>query len=82
MDIIIKQTRLIFVGLIRFYQLLLSPFFASSCRHIPTCSEYAIEAIRQFGVIKGIYFSTRRIVRCRPYGASGYDPLPSKDDKE
>tara|TARA_Y100000768_G_scaffold243273_1_gene184332 strand:+ start:1014 stop:1157 length:144 start_codon:yes stop_codon:yes gene_type:complete len=46
---------------------------------MPTCSDYAVEAIREFGILKGIYISLKRIIACRPGGTSGYDPVPRKD---
>ncbi len=79
MDSIIKTPRLIIIRLIKVYQSMVSPFFVSSCRHMPTCSDYAVEAIREFGILKGIYISLRRIIACRPGGTSGYDPVPKKD---
>ncbi len=62
--------------LIRGYQKFLSPLFPSVCRFQPTCSAYAIEAIERFGAVKGVYLAARRIVRCRPGGGHGYDPVP------
>ncbi|MCL2738072.1 MAG: membrane protein insertion efficiency factor YidD [Bacteroidales bacterium] len=64
------------VGLIRFYQYGISPFIAKSCRFIPSCSEYAIEALYKHGPLKGLYLTLRRILRCHPWGGSGYDPVP------
>ena len=64
---------------IRFYQYVLSPWIGQSCRFTPTCSNYMIEAIEIHGVIKGIYLGTKRILRCHPWGGSGYDPVPPKD---
>ena len=61
---------------IRGYQKFLSPLFPSVCRFQPTCSAYAIEAIERFGAVKGVYLAARRIVRCRPGGGHGYDPVP------
>ena len=81
MDIIIKSISLVLIGTIRAYQLVVSPFFSGSCRHLPTCSQYTIDAINQYGPIKGIYLSTKRVLRCQPYGTSGYDPVPRKDEK-
>mgnify|MGYP002239438652 CR=1 FL=1 len=49
---------------------------SSSCRFVPTCSEYAIEAIKKHGPFKGLYLAVRRILRCHPWGGSGYDPVP------
>lgn len=64
------------VGLIRGYQLVLSPILGPRCRHLPTCSEYAAEAVARHGILRGGWFAVRRIVRCNPWGSSGYDPVP------
>lgn len=64
------------VGLVRGYQITLSPFLGSSCRFTPTCSRYAIEAIEKHGAIKGGLFSTRRLLRCHPWCEGGYDSVP------
>jgi putative membrane protein insertion efficiency factor len=61
---------------IRFYQLAISPYLQPSCRHIPTCSNYAIEALKTHGIFIGLYYATRRILRCHPWGTHGYDPVP------
>lgn len=68
--------RKILITLIRAYQYLLSPFLASSCRYTPTCSQYAIEAITEHGVLKGLFLTTKRISCCHPWHAGGYDPVP------
>lgn len=60
---------------IKFYQFSISPLFPPSCRFIPTCSEYAIQALKKYGPIKGLYLSLKRILKCHPWGGSGYDPL-------
>ena len=65
-----------FIMLIRFYQLCISPLKPPSCRFTPTCSQYALEALRRHGLIKGSYLAIRRILRCHPWGGSGYDPVP------
>lgn len=62
--------------LVRFYQLCISPLTPPSCRFTPTCSQYAIEALRKHGPIKGLYLTVRRLLRCHPWGGSGYDPVP------
>ena len=66
------------IGTIRFYQNTISPVIRGlvACRFTPTCSEYAIEAIKRFGVLKGSGLAIYRIVRCNPFGGSGYDPVP------
>ena len=61
---------------IRFYQLALSPLLGPSCRFTPTCSEYARQALMKHGPIKGLYLAIWRILRCNPWGGSGYDPVP------
>ena len=53
----------------------------SLCRHIPTCSQYTIEAISKYGSIKGLYLGFKRILRCNPFGTKGYDPVPNLDKK-
>jgi len=68
--------RNIFIGLIKFYQWTLSPFIGFHCRFSPTCSQYAIEAINKYGVLKGTYLGTKRIARCHPWCAGGHDPVP------
>ena len=64
---------------IRAYQLLVSPLLPPSCRFLPTCSDYAREAVRRHGAGRGLYLALRRLVRCHPWGGSGYDPVPQPD---
>ena len=61
---------------IRFYQVAISPHTPPACRFTPTCSQYAIEALRKHGPIKGLRLAIWRILRCNPWGGSGYDPVP------
>ncbi|MFI3239131.1 MAG: membrane protein insertion efficiency factor YidD [Bacteroidales bacterium] len=61
---------------IRFYQYCISPMLPPSCKYTPTCSQYAIEALRKHGAIKGSYLTIRRLLRCAPWGKGGYDPVP------
>ncbi|MCY3732235.1 MAG: membrane protein insertion efficiency factor YidD [Rhodospirillaceae bacterium] len=70
------------IGSVRAYQVLLSPWLGRRCRHLPSCSAYAIEAIRRFGPLRGGWLAARRLGRCHPWGTSGYDPVPgaSADD--
>ncbi|MCF0232295.1 MAG: membrane protein insertion efficiency factor YidD [Enterococcus sp.] len=65
------------IFIIRFYQWVISPHTVPSCRHIPTCSQYGVEAIQKFGLIKGGKLTVKRLSRCRPGGTFGYDPVPS-----
>lgn len=70
----------LFIIPIRIYQYTLSPFLGQNCAHIPTCSNYAIQAITEWGVIKGIFLATKRIIRCNPWwGTHGNDPVPSNE---
>ncbi len=61
---------------ILFYRRFVSPLTPPSCRFTPTCSQYALEALRKHGPLKGFCLSVRRILRCHPWGGSGYDPVP------
>ena len=71
-----------FVLFIRVYQLIISPMLGSNCRFIPTCSEYAMESLKEYGLIKGIFLSIKRIGKCHPWGSHGYDPIPTKMEKK
>ena len=62
--------------LIRFYQKAISPFFGHHCRFFPSCSSYAYDAIEKFGVLKGIFLSTKRLLKCHPLHPGGIDPIP------
>ena len=70
-----KLWKSLFILPIKFYQILISPILPNTCRHLPTCSEYTIEAIKTYGVFKGIIKGAYRILRCNPLGTSGYDPI-------
>lgn len=63
--------------MVRFYQLAISPWFPGSCRYTPTCSSYAVEALRVHGVRRGGWLALRRIGRCHPWGGYGFDPVPT-----
>lgn len=73
--------RYLLIGLIRLYQLLLSPIMGNACRFYPTCSSYGIEAIEKHGAIKGSYLTIKRIGRCQPLCKGGYDPVPEPKTK-
>ncbi|MCS6796404.1 MAG: membrane protein insertion efficiency factor YidD [Raineya sp.] len=62
--------------LVKFYQIAISPWFPASCRYMPTCSVYMIEAIKKYGFFKGFWLGLKRLSRCHPWGGSGYDPVP------
>ena len=69
------------VLLIRGYQLIVSPILGSNCRFMPTCSEYALESFKAYGLIKGTFLTIKRIGKCHPWGSHGYDPIPTKMEK-
>ena len=80
METIIKIITKTLVGLIGIYRAFVSPVIGPRCRHIPSCSEYALDAIKKRGIISGALLTSKRILRCRPGGTSGYDPVPDKKE--
>ncbi len=68
----------VLLGLIRFYQLTLSSVMGRTCRHLPTCSEYASDAIRMHGAWRGFWLGASRVLRCHPWGSEGFDPVPAE----
>lgn len=66
----------IFLALIKIYQVVLSPVLGASCRFTPTCSHYGVEAIKKYGPFKGGWLTLKRIGRCHPWGSHGHDPVP------
>ena len=76
-----KIVTLPLILLIRGYQLIVSPILGSNCRFMPTCSEYAIESLKAYGLIKGAFLTIKRIGKCHPWGSNGYDPIPNKIEK-
>ncbi len=73
--------RRVVIGIVRFYQKFISPLSGPSCRHIPTCSSYSIEAVQKHGIWRGLWLALKRITRCHPGGTSGYDPVPPPVEK-
>ena len=73
----------ILIQLIKCYKFLISPLLGQSCRYLPTCSEYSIEALKTYGFFKGLFLSIKRILSCHPWGNSGFDPVKKemKDNK-
>ena len=69
------------IGLIRVYQATVSPLLGRHCRYLPTCSQYAEEAISQKGLLKGACLSARRVLRCHPFAKGGYDPVDGPRDR-
>lgn len=70
------------LGLVKLYRLTISPLLGANCRFQPTCSQYALEALRAHGAFRGSVLAVRRIARCHPWGGQGYDPVPDTDKKE
>lgn len=66
--------RLLLIGLVRFYQLAISPLMPPSCRYTPSCSQYAILSFQKYGALKGLVLAVWRLLRCAPWGRGGYDP--------
>jgi uncharacterized protein len=78
-DMLATLLRAVLIGLVRTYQLVLRPVLGSNCRFTPSCSDYALEAIREYGAVRGGYLATRRILRCNPWRPGGDDPVPPHD---
>jgi putative membrane protein insertion efficiency factor len=78
MEKISVALRKIPIGIIKFYQVVLSPMLGPTCRFHPSCSYYAIDAITQHGLVKGCWLSLKRVLRCHPLNDGGYDPVPEK----
>jgi putative membrane protein insertion efficiency factor len=76
MKALLQILSLPFIGLIKLYQLIISPWLGPQCRFTPTCSQYAIEALKKYGIIKGGWLTVKRIARCNPWGGHGHDPVP------
>ena len=66
------------IGFLRAYRLLISPLYGQVCRYHPSCSAYALDAVREYGSIKGSWLAVRRLGRCHPWAAGGYDPVPPR----
>ena len=75
-----KALAWILILLVKFYQSAISPLFPSNCRYTPTCSTYMIQALKIHGPFKGFVLGFKRISRCHPWGGSGFDPVPPKED--
>jgi len=75
-NLIKRVITLVLVAIVKFYKLVISPWTPSSCRHVPTCSSYAVEALQKHGPFKGLWLSAKRLSKCHPWGTQGYDPVP------
>ncbi len=69
---------IIIVYFIKFYQFSISPLIGLNCRFTPTCSDYAIQSLKENGLIRGLFFSLKRLLKCHPWGGSGFDPISKK----
>ncbi|TAL41613.1 MAG: membrane protein insertion efficiency factor YidD [Chitinophagaceae bacterium] len=76
MKTLLQILSLPFIALIKIYQWIISPWLGPSCRFTPSCSHYAVDALKKYGLIKGTWLAIKRISRCHPWGGSGYDPVP------
>ncbi len=74
--------KFLLVGVIKFYQLAISPLLGANCRFTPTCSEYGLKAIKEWGPWRGGWLALKRFLRCHPWGGHGYDPVPKKVSNE
>ena len=72
----------IIIKIIKFYQYLISPLLGNNCRYLPTCSEYTVQSLKQFGIIKGLSLSSKRIMKCHQWGGHGYDPVPKNMEEK
>ena len=81
-DMLATLLRALLIGLVRAYQLIFRPILGSNCRFTPSCSDYALEAVREYGAVRGGYLATRRILRCNPWHPGGDDPVPPHDDHD
>jgi uncharacterized protein len=73
-----RCAKIVTITLLRFYKGIISPGLPAACRYVPTCSEYAIEAVDRYGAVRGCWMAVGRIMRCHPLAGSGYDPVVNK----
>lgn len=73
-----KWIKLVFIFPVRIYQYMISPYLGRNCRYTPTCSQYTVDAINEWGPIKGIWLGIKRISTCHPWGGHGHDPVPKR----
>ena len=73
--------RWLLIGLLRAYRVLISPLYGQVCRYHPSCSAYALDAVTTHGSLRGTWLAARRLVRCHPWAAGGYDPVPPRSSR-
>ena len=78
LKLMIKLINKSLIKVIKIYKYFISPFFPSNCRYLPTCSEYAIESLKFHGLLRGLFFTIKRISKCHPFGGHGLDPIPKR----
>lgn len=81
MEIFARSIKKTALGTVKLYKIFISPILPPSCRHTPSCSDYCVDAIEKHGVLRGLVLSINRLLRCRPGGTSGYDPVPEENKK-
>lgn len=81
MNLIRKIFTFILIGIVRIYQYGISPYFPDACRYQPTCSQYMIDSIKEWGILKGGWLGLKRIGSCHPWGGHGYDPVKKRNQK-
>ncbi len=81
MNLIRKVFTSILIGIVRIYQFGISPYFPDACRYQPTCSQYMIDSIKEWGILKGAWLGLKRIGSCNPWGGHGYDPVKKRNQK-
>jgi len=70
------------ICIIKLYQFIISPILKSNCRYLPTCSEYTVSALKEHGLLRGLYYALKRILSCHPWGNTGFDPIPKNLNKK
>ncbi|WP_181310102.1 membrane protein insertion efficiency factor YidD [Nocardioides campestrisoli] len=73
-----NPVKLLLIGLLRLYRTFISPLYGQVCRYHPTCSAYALDAVTEYGALKGSWLAVRRLSRCHPWSPGGYDPVPPR----
>lgn len=81
MEIFARSIKKTVLAIIELYKFFISPILPPSCRHTPSCSDYCVNAIEKHGVLKGLFLGISRLLRCRPGGTSGHDPVPEENKK-